>query len=544
MAWPNPGDLVKFERSTAPGSQSPAHLQEKIMRASRLLVTAALCGWLAAFASADVKLPAIFSDNMVLQRSGKTPVFGWADKGEKVSVKIGGASAEAMAGDNGKWMAMLDTSGIDAGSPVEVSVSGNNSIAIKNVLVGEVWLASGQSNMEWVVANSKDADMEIAQGDHPGVRMFTVKKAVAEEPSKDVEGKWEVCSPQTVGRFSAVGYFFARDLNQQLKAPVGVIHTSWGGTPAESWTSKEMLASEAEFKPIVERHEKFLAEYPANKAKHEEATKKWQEGGRKGQAPRAPQGPGHPWTPSGLYNAMIAPLEPVGVKGAIWYQGESNADRAYQYRKLFAAMINDWRSHWGQAGGDGNFSFYFVQLANYQKREPQPVESPWAELREAQTMALSLPKTGMAVIIDVGEANDIHPRNKQDVGRRLARWALAKDYGKNVPYTGPVLDAMKVEGDTVRLKFKNLGGGALKVVGEKLVGFAVAGEDKKFVWATASIDAKEKDVVVLKASGISNPVAVRYAWANNPDANLYDMSGLPAGPFRTDDWKGVTVGKN
>ena len=512
----------------------------KSTRLTGFMLSVLLCG----SALADVKLPAIFSDNMVLQRSPKTPVFGWADKGEKVTVKIAGASAEATAGDNGTWMAMLDTGGIDAASPVEVSVSGNNSIAIKNVLVGEVWLASGQSNMEWVVANSKDADMEIAQADHPGIRMFTVKKAVGDEPAKDVEGKWEVCSPQTVGRFSAVGYFFARDLNQQLKVPVGVIHTSWGGTPAESWTSREMLGSEADFKAILERHEKFLAEYTANKAKHEEATKKWQEGGRKGQAPRAPQGPGHPWTPSGLYNAMIAPLAPVGVKGAIWYQGESNADRAYQYRKLFSAMINDWRSHWGQAGGDGNFSFYFVQLANYQKRDAQPVESPWAELREAQTMALSLPKTGMAVIIDVGEANDIHPRNKQDVGRRLARLALARDYGKTIAHTGPMFDAMKVEGETVRLKFKSVGGGALKLVGEKLTGFAVAGEDKKFVWATATIDSKEKDTVVLKANGVSQPVAVRYAWGNNPDANLYDAAGLPAGPFRTDDWKGVTVGKN
>jgi sialate O-acetylesterase len=513
------------------------------MKSARVVLV--VCGLLTVWAGADVKLPAVFSDDMVLQRGAKTAVFGWADKGEKVTVKMGAdVSAQATANDEGRWLAFLDTTNLPA-QPVEVTISGNNSLAIKNVLVGEVWLASGQSNMEWPVMASKDADLEIAQANYPEIRMFTVKKAVADQPTRDVEGKWEVATPQTAGRFSAVGYFFARDVHQTLKVPVGVIHTSWGGTPAEAWTSKQTLAGEADFKAILDRHEKFLAEYPANKSKHEEAVKKWQEGGRKGQAPRAPQGPGHPHTPAGLYNAMIAPLVPYGVKGAIWYQGESNASRAHQYRKLFGAMINDWRDKWQKATEDsglGQFSFYFVQLANYQKREPQPKDSDWAELRDAQTSTLALPKTGMAVIIDVGEANDIHPRNKQEVGRRLARLALAKDYGKNLAHAGPVFDSMKVEGDTVRLKFKNLGGGGLKVVGEKLTGFAIAGEDQKFNWADAKIEGN--DTVALKAAGLVKPVAVRYAWANNPEANLYDRVGLPATPFRTDEWKPITEGKN
>jgi sialate O-acetylesterase len=503
-------------------------------------VTAAVLAWGAA---ADVKMPAVFSDNMVLQRSQHAPIFGWADKGEKVIVKVGDAAAEATAGENGRWIAMIDTTRVQGSSPIEVTISGNNSVTIKNVLVGEVWIASGQSNMEWVVANTKDADLEIGEANDPELRMFTVKKAVAEQPAKDVEGKWEVTSPQNVGHFSAVGYFFARDLRQVLKAPVGVIHTSWGGTPAESWTSKETLA-DPDFKAIEDRHAQQVAEYPANKAKYDEAMKKWQEGGRKGRAPQAPRGANDAWTPSALYNAMIAPLVPYGIKGAIWYQGESNAGRAYQYRKLFASMIKDWRGKWEQVAGNGSgdFSFYFVQLANYQKREAEPKDSDWAELREAQTMTLSLPRTGMAVIIDIGEANDIHPRNKQDVGRRLARWALAKDYGVNIAYSGPVLDSMRIEGDSVRLKFKNLGGGGLKFVGDKVTGFTVAGEDKKFAWADAKIEGN--DTVVLKAAGVEKPVAVRYAWANNPDANLYDKAGLPASPFRTDDWKGVTEGKN
>jgi sialate O-acetylesterase len=506
------------------------------MKAVRWAVMAALVSLLGHSALADVKLPAIFSDNMVLQQTEKAPVWGTADKGETVTVKAGAAVGEAVAGNDGVWRVVLDTRNVKG--PVDVTVAGKNSIAIKNVLVGEVWVASGQSNMEMSVGGVKDADLEIAAADYPEIRMFTVEKATAMEPAKDVKGKWEVCTPQVTGHFSAVGYFFARDLHQQLKAPVGVIHTSWGGTVAEAWTSREALsAADPDVKTIIERFDAARAKVtPEAKQKYEEDLAAWKKAGSpRGKQPRKLPGEGDPNAPTALYNAMISPLVGYGIKGAIWYQGESNAGRSYQYRKLFPAMITDWRTRWGE----GDFPFYWVQLANFMPRDKEPAESGWAELREAQTMTQSLPNSGQAVIIDIGEAFDIHPKNKEDVGRRLARLALKRDYGKNIVDSGPVVDTMQVEGNTIRLKFKNAQGGL--VAKEPLTAFAVAGEDHKFVWAR---DAKiEGETVVLK-SPVAKPVAVRYAWGNNPEATLYNRANLPACPFRTDDWAGVTAGKN
>jgi sialate O-acetylesterase len=495
-------------------------------------------------AMADVKLPAVFSDNMVLQKSEKAPFFGTADKGEKVTVKVGDASAEATAGDDGKWRATIDSRNLPA-TPVDVTVNGKNSLTIKNVLVGEVWLASGQSNMEWTVNNTKDADIEMAGADWPQVRMFTVEKAIGTEPAADVKGRWDVCTPKTVGRFSAVAYFFAKDLNTMLKAPVGVIHTSWGGTPAEAWTSREALAAaDPDVKVILDRFDDARAKFtPEAKAKYDDEVKAWRAAGAaRNKTPRKPGGVADQNSPTTLYNAMLAPIVGYGVKGAIWYQGESNAGRAYQYRKLFPAMISDWRGRWGKAAGSeqpDDFSFYWVQLANFQARTPEPGQSDWAELREAQTMTQSLPKTGQAVIIDIGDGPDIHPKNKQDVGRRLARQALKKDYNVNVVESGPTFDTMSIEGDTVRVRFKNAAGGLVSHE-VKLTGFAIAGEDKKFVWADAKI---EGESVVLKSPAVAKPVAVRYGWANNPDASLFNRAGLPTCPFRTDDWPGVTAGR-
>ncbi len=487
-------------------------------------------------ALADVKLPAVFSDNMVLQRGEKIPIFGTADKGEKITIKAGAATADTVADDSGKFRALLNTT--DLKDTFDVSIWGNNAITIKNAIVGEVWVASGQSNMEMSVNSSKDVDMEIASANWPEIRMFTVKKAISDKPLADVTGTWQICTPQTVGGFSAVGYFFARDVHQVLKVPVGVIHTSWGGTVAEAWTSREALeAADSDVKTIITRFDEAQAKLtPEVKAKFDDDTKAWVAAGRpRDKQPRRPAGFRDHNSPSSLYNAMIAPIVGYGIKGAIWYQGESNAGRSYQYRKLFPAMITDWRTRWGQ----GDFSFYYVQLANFMARDKEPADSGWAELREAQTLTLALPNTGMATIIDIGEANDIHPRDKQDVGRRLARWALAKDYGKTLVYSGPMYDSMSVEGDTVRVKFKN--GEGLRFNGEKAMSFAIAGEDKKFVWADAKVD---KDTVVLKAPGVTKPVAARYGWGNNPDANVYNKTGLPLVPFRTDDWAGVTMGKN
>lgn len=502
----------------------------------RVVVGLSFCA--SAWAVADVKLPAVFSDNMVLQRSEKTPFFGDAAAGEQLTVKLGEASASATAGQDGKWKLSLDTSKIEPNAVVEVTVAGKNSITIKNVLVGEVWVASGQSNMEWTVSVSKDPDLEIAAANLPRVRMFTVKKAISAEPLKDVTGSWQEASPQFVGGFSGVGYFFARDLHQQLKVPVGVINTSWGGTVAEAWTSREALAAaDPDVKVLIDRWDDAKAKLtPEAQQKYEEAMKAWQAAGSpREKRPAAPAGQLHQNQPTALYNGMIAPIVGYGIKGSIWYQGESNAGRAYQYRKLFPTMISDWRSRWGV----GEFSFYWVQLANFMGKDKDPVESAWAELREAQTLTASLPKSGQAVIIDIGDGNDIHPRNKQDVGRRLARLALARDYGLKIVDSGPVYESMTVQGDAIRIKFKNAAGGL--IAREKLVGFAIAGEDRKFVWADAKI---EGETVVARSPAVGKPVAVRYAWANNPDAYLYNKTMLPACPFRTDTWDGVTAGKN
>ena len=493
---------------------------------------------------ADVKLPAVISDNMVLQRGKKAPIWGWAEPGEKVRVKgswqLFGTSTKAK--DNGKWMVKIQPP--KAGGPYEIVLKGNNTITLKNILVGEVWICSGQSNMQWSVKQAANPEQEVAAADFPKVRLFTVKRKVAEQPQSDCVGSWTMCSPETVPGFSAVGYFFGRELHQQLDVPVGLIHTSWGGTPAESWTRRGVLESEPDCIPILQRFDEAMAKYPEAKKKYEENVGKWKEAAEKAKAegknpprrPRPPFGPGNPHSPAGLYNAMIAPLIPYGIQGAIWYQGESNAGRAYQYRQLFPAMITNWREDWGQ----GKFPFLFVQLANFMAVDPEPVDSAWAELREAQLMTLALPKTGMAVIIDIGEANNIHPKNKQDVGKRLALWALAKTYGKKQVYSGPIYKSMKTEGNKIILDFEHVGGGLAARGGEPLKGFAVAGADQKFVWADAKI---EGDTVVVSSDEVSEPVAVRYGWANNPVCNLYNKEGLPASPFRTDDWPGVTVDK-
>ena len=495
---------------------------------------------------AEVKLPAIIGDRMVLQREMKVPIWGWADPGEKVTVTLGDQKVEATAGQDGRWKACLEP--LKAGGPFEMTVAGKNSLAIKDILVGEVWVGSGQSNMAMAVRNCNQAEQEIAAASFPKIRLFTVKPATAPEPLTDVKGEWVECSPQTAGSFSATEFFFGRDLHKALELPVGLIHTSWGGTTAEAWTSRTVLEADPAYRLVFERDKQFVENHPKAKENweknREKVMAKFKEDMEKAKAegkpaPRPPRPPEEPATsphrPSVLYNAMVAPLMPYAIRGAVWYQGESNAGRAYQYRKLFPALIQDWRKNWGE----GDFAFLFVQLANYKARKDQPGDSDWAELREAQTMTLSLPKTGMAAIIDIGEEKDIHPKNKQDVGKRLALAAQAVAYGKDVVGSGPRYDSMKVEGNKVRLSFECVGGG-LVAKGEKLTGFAVAGEDKKFVWADAGLDGA---TVVVSSKDVAAPVAVRYAWADNPDCNLCNKEGLPASPFRTDDWPGVTAGK-
>jgi sialate O-acetylesterase len=407
---------------------------------------------------------------------------------------------------------------------------------------GEVWVCSGQSNMAMQVQSSNDSKEEIAAADYPNIRLFTVSRKVAQKPLNDCQGSWSQCSPETVPSFSAVGYFFGRKLHQELNVPIGLIHTSWGGTPAEAWTRIELLKANPDFEPILARHAERLANFPRAKREYSEKLEQWKQAAEKAKVegknpprrPRAPLGPDNPHSPAGLYNGMIAPLIPYGIQGAIWYQGESNASRAYQYRRLFPTMITNWRKDWRQ----GNFPFLFVQLANFMDTKPDPGESAWAELREAQTMTLSLPNTGMATIIDIGEAKDIHPKNKQDVGKRLALWALAETYNNDIVYSGPLYKSMKIEGGRIRLSFDHVGGGLVSRGDEILKGFAVAGADREFVWADAEIDG---NTIVVGSDKVAEPVAVRYGWADNPVCNLYNKEGLPAGPFRTDGWPGVTA---
>jgi sialate O-acetylesterase len=399
--------------------------------------------------------------------------------------------------------------------------------------------------MEWPVSQAVNGRQEANDANnYPQIRLFTVGKKVSYTPMANCGGRWQVCNSQSAGSFSAVAYFFGRELNQKLTVPIGLINASWGGTPAESWMSKEYLENDPDFKPILQRFEETSANYSELKKKYglekrqyDEMTAKLKREGKPfPPKPEEPIGPGHPYSPAGLYNGMIVPIIPYGIRGAIWYQGESNAGRAYQYRKLFPAMIKNWRQAWHE----GDFPFLCVQLANWREIKSEPSESDWAELREAQLMTLSEPNTGMAVTIDIGEAISIHPLNKQDVGKRLALWAMAKTYGKDTVYSGPLYKFMVVDGNKAILHFEHVGGGLVAGGGEPLKGFAIASADHKFVWADAKI---EGDTVVVSCDKVSEPAAVRYGWADNPICNLYNKAGLPASPFRTDDWPGITAGR-
>jgi sialate O-acetylesterase len=477
---------------------------------------------------------------MVLQQGMKVPVWGTADDGEKVTVRFLDQEVSATT-QGGKWNVKLE--GLKAGGPFTMRVSGRNAIQLKDVYVGEVWVASGQSNMAMSVSRCVNAEKEVADSKNPLLRLYTVPRKVAKEPQQDVASKWVEAGPDTVGAFSAAGYFFGRDLQKALKVPVGIIHTSWGGTPAQAWTRREELEARPELKVILDAYAKALEalpkameRYSQQLLKHKEiVAKATKEGKTPPRPPLPPMGPENPHSPAGLYNGMIAPLIPYGIAGAIWYQGESNAGRAVQYRTLFPTMIENWRKDWGQ----GEFPFIFVQLAAFKKISPETQDTDWAWLREAQLKTLSLPETGMAVITDVGEEKDIHPKKKQQVGARLALAARAIAYGEKIEYSGPLYKTMKVEGDKAILEFTHVGGGL--VVGEgtapdakgQLKGFAIAGPDKKFVWAKAEIVG---DTIVVSSPEVQAPVAVRYAWADYPICNLYNKEGLPASPFRTDDF--------
>ena len=656
----------------------------------------ALLAAIAAPAFADVSLPAIFSDHAVLQKSPKVPVWGVAEAGEKVVVTLGASSAQTVTGTDGKWRVSLDL-GRGGPGPFTLTVRGKNTLTVSDVLVGEVWLASGQSNMEWLLKNSSGASAEIQASANPMLRHFAMTKAEAATPIAGCKGKWIVSSPETSGAFTAVGYHFSKNLQQSLDAPVGLIHASWGGTPVETWTGKEALASDPDLAAGAEKADADLRTYARRLRVYTLGYLAWQESNRRqdrassgvpsaegwspavlpgklgesgavwlrcvvevpdelagkpvtialaeglrgtdrvywdgaqvgstsleqaaktrgdrrhtvpadrvkaGRATLAirvfnaaedivlpaavnlgklratsgwerktefslpplsaeakaalPENPGREsftWQgPSRLFNAMIHPLIPYAIKGVIWYQGENNVPRAYQYRKAFPLMIADWRARWGQ----GDFPFYFCQLANMNAKGANPSESNWAELREAQSLALSAPATGQAVLIDIGDSANIHPINKKDAGERLTAIALAQTYGQKTSFSGPVFTGIKIEGGKIRLAFKHTDGGlvarplpatysvdsatgatapVVRNSSGPLEGFAVCGADRKWVWAEASI---EGDHIVVSSASVPAPVAVRYAWAGNPTCNLYNGAGFPASPFRTDDFPVTT----
>jgi sialate O-acetylesterase len=627
---------------------------------------------------ANVQLPKVFGDNMVLQRDKPIVIWGWADAREKITIKFKDQSKTVTADKNGQWKISLSPE--KAGGPFQLVVKGKNTITFNNVLIGEVWVCSGQSNMEWSVRDSDRSVEEIKAGNYPLIRHIKIPKGVSATPERDIKtGAWSICSPETVADFTAVGYFFARELVKELDVPVGLINTSWGGTHSETWTSREAFENSDEYKDMIRSMPKLnldsLAKY--NKAEmrkrieklqgkfevSSEEIKKWSEsnyddaswpklnvpGQWEGQEPGnldgvvwyrktfdvaasdagqhavlelamiddldetyvngvkvgetkryneprkynvpaniikqgknvitvravdtgggggiygAPEnvlitvgntktplagawsyrvesiengggGVGPNSYPTLLFNAMINPLLPYTMQGVIWYQGEENAKRAYQYRKAFPLMITDWRKHWGQ----GDFPFYFVQLATFNANNGTSASgSTWAELREAQTMTLSLPNTGMAVTTDIGDPEDIHPRNKQDVGKRLAALALNKTYGKQRVSEGPTYQSMKVEGNKAIITFKNIGSGLMaKDKYGYLKGFEIAGADHKFYYAKAEING---DQVIVYHDLVKEPVAVRFGWADDAgDNNLFNGEGFPAVPFRTDNFKGIT----
>ena len=540
--------------------------------------------------SAEVKLAAIFGDHMVLQRDTTAPVWGTAAPGEQVTVSVGNVNGKATAGADGKWMVRL--SGLPVSNqPVEVRVQGKNTIVLHDVLIGDVWLCSGQSNMEFGIGNESSAREEISKAAHPLIRLFLVQKHPSASPVADLPvstgtsaGHWLVCSPETIvqngwGGFSAVAYYFGQDLQAFLRAPVGLIDSCNGGTSVQAWTSFEAFQAVPSLKHYADENESLRQEIAKNpnyyqdtiipgwkagvekwKANHKPewdaylaATQKWEDESRKAQAEKkpappkpldpTPKMPRDPATskdvPINLFNGMIAPIIPYGIKGAIWYQGENNVGGVPDYSILLPLMIKDWRTRWGA----GDFPFLIVQLANFGENQPGSSESKWAEFRETQAKIAAAPNSGLAVTIDIGEPKDIHPRDKWDVGNRLSLVARKVAYGDSVVDSGPTFKSQTVEGNKIRLSFDHAGQGLAIGVppphfhpglprpgASALRGFAIAGEDKKFVPANAILNG---NTVVVSSDQVANPKIVRYGWANSPDCNLYNKEGLPAGPFRS-----------
>ena len=519
--------------------QGVKHTMKQI---SRIAIFLGMMVILTCSVMAEVKLANLFSDHMVLQRGMSVPIWGTATAGEQIVVTLAQKTVKTKAGQDGKWMVRFAR--LEAGGPFEMTVKGDNTLTVKDIYTGEVWLCSGQSNMEMSVARedrywcgvNNEAE-EVASAKYPLIREYKVKMKLADNPQTDAEGKWSICSPETVGKFSATAYFFGRELHKKFNVPIGLVTSAFGASAAQAWIRREDLAANPDLAPLLEAYAKISKEYSTNKEvkeKYEQAVKKWEEDAAQAKAagkpvPRRPRNPNpeqDQHNPCVLYNAMIIPLVPYAIRGAIWYQGESNYPTGNIYYTLMSTLIKNWRQVWNQ----GNFPFIYVQLAANKKPATEPCgQSEMAPVREGQLQTLQIPNTGMAVTIDIGDADNIHPKNKQELGRRLGLIAQALVYHQLIPYSGPLYKSFTIEGNSIRLSFDHTDGG-LMAKGDKLTGFAIAGEDQKFVWADAKIDG---NTVVVSSPQVAKPVAVCYGWADNPPVNLFNKIGLPASPFRT-----------
>jgi sialate O-acetylesterase len=551
---------------------------------TRLVVTTFVAVITVTMARAEVRLPAIFSDQMVMQREVNVPVWGWADPGEKVTVTFGAQTKSAVADASGKWMVKLDAMPASSDARELVVAGKSTKVKVAGAVVGEVWLASGQSNMDSPLFAAHNAAEVLPKANDVQLRFFKITKKTAAEPQTDCKGKWEPTTPAAAKNFSAVAYFFAQEIRRTQKCPVAVIQGAWGGTDIETWISLAGLKQSPALTNPLSRWDKALAEYAKIQANpklvadyeselkswmaevypvHNAAVKQWnadksagKEVGPKPQPskpePSNPDPMGmpspsrRPSTPSVNFNGMVAPVAPYAMRGVIWYQGENNGARGLEYRELFPRLIEDWRQRWQAAGGTaGEFPFLFVQLPCNGKDTTPVAEQGWPWLREAQLMTLKVPRTAMAITIDVGDPNDVHPADKLDVGQRLALAARKLAYGEKLIASGPLFQSFKIEGAKIRVNFTEVGGGlkpgeqpwrargVQPFPTDKLIGFFVAGEDRAWVEADAKL---EGNSVLVSSSQVAKPVAVRYGWANSPRCNLYNKEGLPASPFRTDDW--------
>jgi sialate O-acetylesterase len=501
----------------------------KSLRSSGFLFFLSVC-FFSISACADVTLPSLLADHMVVQRGLPVHVYGMAAPAESISVTFRDETQSTTADNLGRWSLYLSPG--EAGGPFQMIVKGANTIQLNDILVGDVWVASGQSNMEFSMKELANPGPDIAAAKYPKIRLFRVEHRPSDYPRSDVEAKqtWAACTPDSVAESSAVAYYFARDLHQRLNVPIGLVESFWGGTPAESWTSLHSLGADASLMPVFAERSKTVDQQETTLLQLEQEDHYYQKAVAQAKAEGKPV-PGrswHPdfaaWAPAALYNGMIAPLTRFPIRGAIWYQGEANSsERAPLYAHLFQTMISDWRRSWDE----GDFPFLFVQIANF-KTGP---DDRWPEVRDAQRKALALRNTGMAVTIDIGDPVNIHPKDKMDVGLRLAGAARAIAYGEKLKWSGPLYRQLTRENHALRVWFDHAGGLSAKG-GGAVTGFEVAGADGKYVTADAKIEGSS---VIVSSASVSDPISVRYAWADNPTCNLYNREGLPASPFQAPD---------